>query len=422
MALPSAFDLVALLLVTTAGFAWVNHVYVGLPHAIGLLLMGLLSSLLIIAVELIVPQVQLYESLTTLIRHIDFQRVVLDGVLAFLLFAGALHVDVSQLRHRVWPIGTMATLGVAISTLVIGSGLWVLALAFSVALPFSWALVFGALISPTDPVAVLAILKTVEVPASLEVDMAGESLFNDGVGVVVFTAVLMVATGSHQLDASGILGLFVLETVGGALIGLATGLLAYRAMRRIDDYPIEVLISLCLVMGTYSLARHLDASGPIAVVVAGLLIGHKGPQDALSDQTQRYLFGSWTLVDEVLNSILFLLIGLEVLVLRFDGSLTIMALLLLPVTMAARLLATAVPVGMLRGWQSFAPGTVPILTWGGLRGGISIALALSLPETAEKPLILTATYVTVIFTIVVQGLTLQRVIRRFLARRADAGR
>lgn len=412
----SVFDLLAIMLMMTAGFAWFNHVFIHLPHTIGLLVMGLLSSLLLIIVELLVLDVHLYEDLTSLIRHIDFQRAVLDGMLAFLLFAGALHVNFGQLKSRVWSVGLMATLGVLISTSVIGFGLWSLAKLFGIQLSFVWALVFGALISPTDPVAVLATLKTVTIPGSLETDMAGESLFNDGVGVVVFTAILAIAAGSgaEEVGATAVLELFFVEALGGAALGLATGYIAYLATRRIDDYPIEVLISIALVMGTYSFASWLGASGPIAVVVAGLIIGNKGPTDAMSDLTQRYLFGYWTLVDEILNSILFLLIGLEVLVLRFELPLTFLAVALLPVVFLARLAATGIPVKLLERWLEFVPGTIAVLTWGGLRGGISIALALSLPEGPEKPLILTATYVTVIFTIVVQGLTLKKVVERVI--------
>ncbi len=407
---PSIFDLLALLLTATAAFAWLNHVYFGLPHTIGLMIMGLVSSLLLIAGELLVPDVHLYEELTGIIRHIDFQHIVLDGMLAFLLFAGALHVDFSRLRQRAWSVGAMATVGVVISTAIVGTGLWLLAPLLGLQVPFIWALVFGVLISPTDPVAVLAILKTVRVPASLEIDMSGESLFNDGVAVVIFSVLLAAATGAGELAPLPIAEMLLVETLGGALIGLVAGYIAYRASRRIDDYAIEVLISIALAMGAFALASRLDASGPIAVVVAGLYLGNRGPQDALSEQTQRYLFGYWTLVDEILNSILFLLIGLEVLVLRFDGTHALLALGLIPLVVAARFLATSVPVLVLRRWQSFAPGSIAILTWGGLRGGISIALALSLPETAEKAMLLTATYCAVIFTIVVQGLTLKRVI------------
>jgi CPA1 family monovalent cation:H+ antiporter len=410
----SVFDLISVLLVLTATFGWINQRIVRLPHTIGLLVVGLGASLLLIAVELAFPNVPLYEELTAIIRQIDFQETVLNGMLAFLLFAGALHVNLSALRDRAAAVGTMATVGVLISTAIVGTGFWLAAQALSIPLPFAWALVFGALISPTDPVAVLSTLKQVEVPATLETDMAGESLFNDGVGVVIFTVLVAVAAGvqGQGVDLLEVAELFFVEALGGAVLGLVTGYVAYRAMRAIDDYPIEVLISLAVVAGSYSLAANLHISGPIAVVVAGLLIGNRGPRHAFSDQTERYLFGFWTLVDEMLNSILFLLIGLEVLVLRFEITFGWLAAIAVPLVLAARFIAVAVPVVLLSAVQHFTRGTIPVLTWGGLRGGISIALALSLPETESKSAILAATYAVVLFTIIVQGLSLRRVIER----------
>jgi monovalent cation:H+ antiporter, CPA1 family len=410
---PSAFDLIAVLLVLTAVFGWLNHVVIRLPHTIGLLVMALGASLVLIGIEVALPDVALYESLTAMLRRIDFRETFLNGMLAFLLFAGALHVDLAILRERAWTVGLIATLGVVISTAVVGIGLWWLSGILGVTIPLPWALVFGALISPTDPVAVLSTLKTIEVPKALEVDMAGESLFNDGVGVVVFTVLLALASGSG--GEGGVLHvaeLFFVEALGGAVLGWGTGYLAYRAMRRIDDYPMETLISLALVTGTYALAAKLHMSGPIAVVVAGILVGNRGPVDAMSDLTQRYVFGFWTLVDEILNSVLFLLIGLEVLVLRFDPSFAGLAAVSIPLVLLGRFLAVTGPVLLLQGRQEFVRGTIPVLTWGGLRGGISIALALSLPEVAEKPPLLAATYAAVVFTIVVQGLSLRAVVGR----------
>jgi CPA1 family monovalent cation:H+ antiporter len=410
---PSAFDLIAVLLVLTAVFGWLNHVVIRLPHTIGLLVMALGASLVLIGIEVALPDVALYESLTAMLRRIDFRETFLNGMLAFLLFAGALHVDLAILRERAWTVGLIATLGVVISTAVVGIGLWWLSGILGVTIPLPWALVFGALISPTDPVAVLSTLKTIEVPKALEVDMAGESLFNDGVGVVVFTVLLALASGSG--GEGGVLHvaeLFFVEALGGAVLGWGTGYLAYRAMRRIDDYPMETLISLALVAGTYALAAKLHMSGPIAVVVAGILVGNRGPVDAMSDLTQQYVFGFWTLVDEILNSVLFLLIGLEVLVLRFDPSFAGLAAVSIPLVLLGRFLAVTIPVLVLQARQEFVRGTIPVLTWGGLRGGISIALALSLPEVAEKPPLLAATYAVVVFTIVVQGLSLRAVVGR----------
>ncbi|MBB4659906.1 cation:proton antiporter [Parvularcula dongshanensis] len=410
----SLFDLVAILLVLTASFAWVNHRFIHLPHTIGLLIMGLASSLVLVGLQLVLPDLDLQNRVASVIRRIDFQETVLGGMLAFLLFAGSLHVDLGKLRDRAWVIGSMATLGVLISTAVVGLGVWGAAQVLGIALPLPWALVFGALISPTDPVAVLSTLRVTPVPEVLKAEMTGESLFNDGVGVVIFTALLAAALGmsGEGIDLAEIGELFVVEALGGALLGLVTGYLAYRGMRAIDDYAIEVLISLALVTGSYAIADQLHISGPIAVVVAGVFIGNRGPVDALSGQTERYLFGFWTLTDEILNSLLFLLIGLEVIVLRFEPSLLGLTLLVIPIVLCARLAAVAAPVTVLRVKQHFVRGTIPVLTWGGLRGGISVALALSIPENPYKAAILAATYAVVLFSIIVQGLTLIRVIHR----------
>ncbi|MBY5406613.1 cation:proton antiporter [Rhizobium leguminosarum] len=410
----SVFDLISLLLVLTAGFSWVNHRCLRLPPSIGILVMGLAASALLVLLELSVPDVSIYADVAALVRQVDFQTTVMNGLLAFLLFAGSLHVDFSALRSRVAVVGVMATMGVLLSTVLVGVAMWGLATLLAMELPFLWALVFGALISPTDPVAVLSTLKAIKVPQALETDMAGESLFNDGVGVVVFTALLALASGGADVGAAQVAELFVLEALGGAVLGLLSGYAAYRAMRAIDDYPVEVLISIALAMGCYSLASALHMSGPIAVVVAGILVGNRGPKDALSDVTQRYLFGFWTLVDQILNSVLFLLIGLEVLVLRYEASILPLALAAIPVALAARFLSTIIPVTLLRRHYDFVRGTVIVLVWGGLRGGISIALALSLPETPFKAALLAATYAVVIFTIVVQGLTLGKVASRSL--------
>lgn len=411
----SLFELGALLLTLSAAFAWLNYRYVRLPHTIGLLVIGLASSLVLVLFELAVPEEQLYEALTGALRQIDFTATVMEGMLAFLLFAGALHVDLEELRGRAGSVALMASVGVVVSTAVVGVGIWLLSAPLGIPIPLPWALVFGALISPTDPVAVLSTLKVVRVPAALETEMKGESLFNDGVGVVLFTVLLAIAIGTGpEHDAAtplGIARLFVVEAGGGAALGAAAGWLAYRMMRQVDDYPIEALITLGLVTGTYALAQALHLSGPIAVVVAGLLVGHRGPQDAMSEDTQRHVFGFWTLLDEVLNSVLFLLIGLEVLVLRFDPGFAGLAAAAIPLALLGRLAAVSGPVVALRPWLDFGPGTVRLLTWGGLRGGISVALALSLPEVEAKPALLAATYAVVVFSIVVQGSSLAAVAR-----------
>ncbi|MGB3625324.1 MAG: cation:proton antiporter [Henriciella sp.] len=286
----SLFELGAILLVLTATFGWINHRLAYLPHTVGLLVMGLGASLVIIGAEAALPGLLHYEDLAGLVRQVDFQETVLDGMLAFLLFAGALHVDAPSLRSRAWTIGTMATVGVILSTAIIGTGLWAAAKGLGIAMPLPWAFVFGALISPTDPVAVLATLKEVKVPRDLQTLMTGETLFNDGVGVVLFAVLLEAAVGG-SIEPMHIGQMFFVEALGGAALGGVTGYVAYRAMRAIDDYTIEVLISLALVVGTYAVAARLHMSGPLAVVISGLLIGSRGPRDAFSDQTQRDLFG-----------------------------------------------------------------------------------------------------------------------------------
>jgi CPA1 family monovalent cation:H+ antiporter len=411
----SIFELIAALLTATAVFAYFNHRVLRLPTNTGLLVMGLCASLLLIGIELAFPSTPFYGALVRAIRQIDFYDTLMNGMLAFLLFAGALHVDLGALRSRALGVGMLATLSVVISMFIVGTGLWFLGGLLGVPITFAWALVFGALIAPTDPVAVLSTLKAINVPHSLETDMAGESLFNDGVGVVLFTIALELALQPTQegIQLSHLTEMILVEAGGGGLLGLATGYVAYLALRGIDDYSIEVMISLALVTGTYALATALHMSGPISVVVAGVLIGNRGARRAMSDITKRYVFGFWTLVDDILNAILFLLIGLEVLVVEFSTSLAWVALTAIPLVILARYLSVGSAILMLRRWQSFTPGTVRVLTWGAVRGGISVALALSLPQAEPaRSLILDATYGVVLFSVVVQGLSLGAVVRR----------
>jgi CPA1 family monovalent cation:H+ antiporter len=404
----SIFEIIAILLTLTALFAWVNHVVLRLPNTIGLLLMALAASLVLVGVELLLPGISLSDELSQFVGEVHFSEALLQGMLAFLLFAGALQVDLSHLRDRGWVIGIMATIGVFISTIVVGCLFWLAGQWLNFPVPFAWALVFGALISPTDPVAVLSTLKEINVKESVETDIAGESLFNDGVGVVLFTILLAAATqgGDDAFGPGEFVKLFFLEAAGGALLGLVTGYIAYRAMRAIDDYAIEVLISIALVTGTYAVASHLHVSGPISVVVAGVLIGNRGVDLAMSDTTQRYLLSFWTIIDEILNLVLFLLIGLEVLVLQFARSFVPLALAAIPIVLVARFCAVALPVLALSIRTRFERGAIAILTWAGVRGGISIALALSIGDVTQRPVLLAATYTVAVFTIVVQGLSL----------------
>ncbi|MCF6321653.1 MAG: sodium:proton antiporter [Rhizobiaceae bacterium] len=412
----SLFEIAASLLALSAFFGWLNFVFIKLPHTIGLLAMALVASMLLLAAEKLWPALGVTDTVQAAIGQIDFYATVMEGMLAFLLFAGALHVDYDFLKDQKWVIGIMATFGVVLSTLIVGSGFWYLSGLFGMQIPFAWALVFGALISPTDPVAVLSLLKSINLPHSLEAKIAGESLFNDGVGVVIFTILLAVAIGTSfengGIDFIEVGQLFFVEAIGGAVLGLVTGWIAYRAMSHMDEYTLEILISLGVVAATYAIALRLHLSGPIAVVVAGLLVGNRGVRVGMSENTRKHLFAFWELIDEILNSVLFLLIGLEVLVLALDPSTGWLVLSSIPLVLASRFISVFTPIAFLSRWLPFTKGAVPVLTWGGIRGGISVALALSLPDNEYKAIILSATYGVVLFSIFVQGLTVRALINR----------
>lgn len=411
-------DIIAILLGLAALFGFLNHRFLRLPHTIGLVVISLTASGMIILGDWLAPGLGIGHTVRSALRGIDFHDTLMEGFLCALLFAGAIHIDLSKLKQRGWAIGLMATVGVLISTVLVGGGMWLVARAFSFDLPFIWALVFGALISPTDPVAVLGILKAVRFPPLLEAKIAGESLFNDGVGVVVFTIMLAIAMGggpdTQPLTALDVAELFILEAFGGAVLGLVFGLVAFALLYALDEYNIEIMITLALVTGAYALALKLHVSGPIAVVVAGLLIGNQGARIAMSETTARHVFQFWELSDEVLNSILFLLIGFEVLVivpsLEFAG----FALAAIPMVLLARWIAVSIPITLLAVRRNFTTGAKRILTWGGLRGGISVALALSLPAVIYKEPILVATYAVVVFSIIVQGLSMKPLVRALI--------
>lgn len=414
-------DIIAVLLVLSAIFGYLNHRFLRLPHTVGLVVIALVASGAIVAAEAVWPQLAVGTTMRTVLTSIDFKKVLLEGLLSALLFAGAVHVDLSEIKKRTWAIGLMATLGLLLSMFVIGGAMWALAQVVGAELPFIWALVFGALISPTDPVAVLGLMKRVSVPPLLQAKIAGESLFNDGVGVVVFTIMVALATGSAAhggagVDALQVVKLFAVEALGGAVLGLICGLIAYWLMRTLDEHNIEVMITLALVTGGYALALKLHVSGPIAMVVAGILIGNHGAQFAMSNNTREHVFQFWELIDEILNSVLFLLIGLEVLVLFQNFEHAWLALGAIPIVLMGRLIGVSVPIGLLSFATRFTKGAIRILTWGGLRGGISVALALSLPDSPYKAELLTATYAVVVFSILVQGLTMESLVKRVLAK------
>jgi CPA1 family monovalent cation:H+ antiporter len=408
-------QITSLLIVLAGAFGTVNYLLLKLPAAIGILVVALLASFGVLITDMIWPALTIAEASREIITGIDFSDALLEGMLGLLLFAGALHVKLSDLRDEWRVVFLMATIGVALSTAVVGIGF-----SWLTGAPLLVALVFGALISPTDPVAVLGVLREANLPKRLETKIAGESLFNDGVGYVVFLVLFGLAyphaTAHPDPEGDGAvwtaLSLFAREALGGAIVGITLGWLTFRVMRLIDDYALEVLITLGLAFGGYQVALYLHVSAPIMAVCAGLLIGDIGARHGMSDETRGYVEAFWKLIDEILNAVLFLLIGFEVFAVAFETNYLIVAALSIALALVARLLAVALPILMLRPFRGFARGTIPIMTWGGLKGGISVALALSLPDNEWKPMILMVTYVIVVFSIIVQGLTVTRLANR----------
>jgi len=412
----SVFNIAAVVLTLASVFGYLNHRWLKLPQTIGLVVIALLASLGVIALDALIPQAHFQETVRSLLSQIDFHEALMKGMLSFLLFAGALHVNLADLLAQRWAISSMATLGVLLSTFLVGVSVFFAAKALGIVIPLPYCLVFGSLISPTDPVAVLGILKSVKVPKPLEAMIAGESLFNDGVGVVVFSILATLAAGAggsggEAFTAGNITGLFAFEAIGGTALGLATGTIAYRTMKSIDEHNLEVLITLALVMMTYTAASALHVSGPIAIVVAGLLIGNHGKLFAMSENTRDHIQKFWSLTDEVLNAALFLIIGFEVIAISFTRDIAWLMILAVPIVLASRFVSVAGPLSLPGLRNNYPPGAIPVLTWGGLRGGISVALALSLPDVPVKSTILAITYGVVIFSIIVQGLTIEFLVR-----------
>ena len=416
MNIESVLNLAALLVTLAAVFGYLNHRWLKLPQPIGLVIIALMTSLAALAVDALAPGLGFRSVVRSALLEIDLYDTLMKGMLSFLLFAGALHVDLDDLLQRRWAISMLATVGVLTSTFMIGGLTYAGWRALGLEVSWLQCLVFGALISPTDPIAVLGILKQVAVPKTLQAKIAGESLFNDGVGVVVFSVLaglLAGAAGGHgEVSAAAVGELLLTEAVGGAALGLTAGYLTYRAMRSVDEHNLEVLMTLSLVMVTSAVAFRMHVSGPIAMVVAGLFIGNHGARFAMSANTRTHIEMFWSLLDEILNSVLFLIIGFEVVALSVTGDTVLAVGLAIPVVLAARFVSVAWPITLLGLRRTFTPGAIPVLTWGGLRGGISVALALSLPPSPFKDLLLAATYGVVIFSIVVQGLTIEAVVRR----------
>jgi CPA1 family monovalent cation:H+ antiporter len=398
------------LIVLAGAFAAINSIFLRLPSAIGILIVSLSASFCLLCVDLIWPSLGLLTIMHKAVDGFEFSSALLEGMLGLLLFAGALHVKLTDLKANWRVVLLMATMGVALSTVVAGVGFsWI------TGAPLMIALVFGALISPTDPVAVLGVLRAANLKKSLETKIAGESLFNDGVGYVVFLVLVGIAFPGGDAHGGGFgdaTKLFLQEAVGGALLGIALGWGTYKIMTKIDDYSVEVLLTLALAFGGYQLAMWMHISAPIMAVCAGLLIGDELTSHAMSQKTRDYVEAFWKLIDEILNAVLFLMIGLEVFAIAFSMDAIIAGVLSIGLSLLARLVAVFVPITLLRPFREFSEGIVPIMTWGGLKGGISVALALSLPDSEWKPLILTVTYIVVLFSIIVQGLTVAPFARR----------
>ncbi|MEO7133683.1 MAG: sodium:proton antiporter [Vicinamibacterales bacterium] len=412
----SAFDVAAILVAAAAVFGYMNHRFVRLPATTGTLLVALVSSLALVIVERLLPGLELRAAMEGFVGEIDFNQTLLRGMLCFLLFAGALHVDLDGLIEHKWVIAGLATVGVALSVSVVGLLTWWAFGALGVDISLLACFTFGALISPTDPIAVMGLLKELRAPRSLEAQIAGESLFNDGVGVVVFMALASMAqlTGGDVegpgAGATALIAFAAREVIGGLALGLALGYSGYRALKSINDHPLELLITLALVMFTYAASFWMHVSGPIAVVIAGLFIGNPGRRLAMSDRTREHIDAFWSMIDGVLNAVLFLLLGIEVFAVSHWSEVLLPAALVVPICLVARYVSVAMPVGAMRVRGPLQRGLVPILAWSGLRGGISVALVLALPPFPARDLLLASTYAVVVFSVFAQGLTVRRLL------------
>lgn len=414
------FEIAVVCLVLTALLAYVNHRFIGLPTTIGVMAVALLLSLgLIVLDRLGFGALREYEA--AMLRSIDFSELLMEGMLSLLLFAGALHIDLSELRAHRWQVGLLAVAGTALSTAIVGFGLhWLLPMV-GLELSLGYCLVFGALISPTDPIAVIGILKSAGAPRSVNLVVSGESLFNDGVGVVLFSLLLTMATRGEVPGVGEGAMLLMHEAGGGLLLGGLLGFVMFVLLRSIDNYQVEVLLTLAGVLGGYELASMLHVSGPLAMVVAGLIVGNQGRAYAMSDTTRHHVDLFWELLDEILNAVLFVLLGLEIVVIAFDMQTLTAGLVTIVIALLARLLAVGLPVAAMPRVFRLPAGAWKVLTWGGLRGGISVALVLSLPAGEARDLLLALTYVVVVFSILVQGLTIKGVVVRALKGDAATG-
>jgi CPA1 family monovalent cation:H+ antiporter len=409
----SSLGLAGILLTLAAMFGFVNRLSFRLPNSVGVLVIALIVALAMIFASWLFPAWNLRRFPQHLLGAVDLPSALMNGALSFLLFAGSLYVDLDQLWSSKWSVLALATFGVIIAVSLLSAGLWLIFDMVGQPVAIPWCVVLGTILAPTDPVSVVDLLKRLGLPPRLQAIFAGESLFNDGVAVVVFGVALGVATGQGNMTFSGIATTFLTEAVGGGLLGLVTGWIALTMMRRIDEYNLELTISLALATGTYSLANGFHMSGPIAVVVAGLAMGSRQGRGAMSETTQSHVLTFWSLIDELLNTLLFLLIGFEVVAIGFSSPILIAAALAIPLALAVRGISVFLPTILLNMRRPNKLGALAVLTWGGLRGGISIALALSLPAFGARGQLLTVCYAIVVFNIIIQGLTMERVTAQF---------
>jgi len=414
-------EIFALTITVAALFSYVSHRWLRLPRAIGLMLIGLAVSATIAGIGRWLPELQ--RTAVATLGAIDFNRLVLHGVLGVLLFAGALHLDLDDLRRHAAVILVLSTVGVVLSTAIVGWLMWEIVTLLGIALPLIDCLLFGALISPTDPIAVRAVLRSSGVPDDVEVQLTGESLFNDGIGVVVFLTLLRYAGDPHASAATSVAGalvVFLREVVGGVAFGIAIATAAFVLIKSVNDYRIEILLSLALVVGGYASAERMHVSAPMTSVVSGLLIGNHGRAFAMSDATRERLDLFWEVIDDLVNTVLFVLVGLLLLTVAVTGKLLVTSAAAIIVTLLARLVSIGIPLALLRRVTRIATPSVRLMTWAGVRGPLSIALALSLYQRSvhaasnEIQVIVVATYVVVIFSVIVHGLTLRRLIRRMM--------
>lgn len=407
-------EIISITIVLAALFAYINHRFIKWPPTIGIMALSLISSILLVVLGNF--KSLLSEKAIQLANSVDFQDVLMNFMLSFLLFAGAIHIDGNKLKKERLPVLLLATMGILISTFLVGGMTWYLFKLFEMPIPFIYCLLFGSLISPTDPIAVMGILKQAKIPSSLEVKIAGESLFNDGVAVVIFISIAQISrSASGSFSFADIGTLFLHEAVGGLVFGAVLGYIGFYALRSIDDYKVEVLITLAIVMGGYTIASYLHVSGPLAMVVAGIITGNKSRAEGMSEETRDYLGKFWHLVDEILNAVLFLFIGFEMLIIKINTTVMIIGCITIFLVLIARWISVIIPVVLLKYKTKFESNAIAILTWGGLRGGISVALALSLSSHMYRDEFVLITYIVVVFSILVQGLTIGKFAQKLQA-------